>query len=465
MVIARRFLLSLCLAALPVGSHAAGISEAALSPLWAIPFAGMLLSIALVPLMAAHFWHRHFGKVSIAWALAFLIPFAIAFGVDATLAVFVHAMLEEYIPFIVLLTALFVIAGGICLHGDLRGSARLNTGLIALGTVLASVMGTTGAAMLLIRPLLRANEGRRRVAHVVIFFIFLVANLGGSLSPLGDPPLFLGFLNGVGFFWTTVHLFQPMLFVSAILLVAFYLLDRYHFAKEPATCKTARKPLRIDGKINFVLLAAVIGAVLLSGIWKPGVSIEISGTHVALQNMLRDTALVLLTLLSLILTPASARKGNVFEWAPILEVGKLFAAIFVTIVPVIAMLRAGEAGAFGGIVHLVTRASGQPDTIAYFWATGLLSSFLDNAPTYLVFFNLAGGDARTLMTSQASTLAAISAGAVFMGAMTYIGNAPNFMVKTIAEGRGVAMPGFFGYIGWSAVFLLPALVITGWIFF
>lgn len=465
MVIARRFLLAAMFAAWPLASHAATVDGATLSPFWALPFAGMLLSIAIFPLIAAHVWHRHFGKVSVTWALAFLIPFALNFGPQAALATFVHAMLEEYIPFIVLLTALFTIAGGICLHGDLRGSPRLNVGLIALGTALASLMGTTGAAMLLIRPLLRANEQRKRVVHVVIFFVFLVANVGGSLSPLGDPPLFLGFLNGVGFFWTTVHLFQPMLFVSVILLAMFYVLDRYHFAKESVVFKATSRPLSIDGKINFILLAVVIAAVLMSGLWKPDVSIAIYGTQVALQDIVRDGALILMTLLSLLLTPSSARAGNAFEWEPIKEVAKLFAAIFITIAPVISILRAGESGAFGTIVHLVTNVAGQPVDIAYFWATGLLSSFLDNAPTYLVFFNLAGGDAQVLMSTDASTLAAISAGAVFMGAMTYIGNAPNFMVKAIAESRGIAMPGFFGFMGWSAVFLLPVLVLTGWIFF
>lgn len=464
--IARQFLLATVLVAWPLASHAATFDAATLSPLWALPFAGMLLSIAIVPLVAAHFWHAHFGKVAVGWALAFLIPFAFQFGPDTALATFVHAMIEEYIPFIVLLTALFTIAGGICLHGDLRGSPRLNIALIALGTVLASLMGTTGAAMLLIRPLLRANEGRKRVVHVVIFFIFLVANVGGSLSPLGDPPLFLGFLNGVGFFWTTVHLFQPVLLVSGVLLAAFYVLDRYHFAKEArGVLKMGSKPLRIDGKINFILLVAVIVAVLISGLWNPGVSFDVYGTHAALQNIVRDVVLIVMTLISLLLTPTSARAGNAFEWAPIKEVAKLFAAIFITIAPVIGILRVGEAGAFGGIVHLVTNAAGQPIDIAYFWATGLLSSFLDNAPTYLVFFNLAGGDAQVLTTTGASTLAAISAAAVFMGAMTYIGNAPNFMVKSIAESRGIAMPGFFGFIGWSAVILLPLLILTGWIFF
>jgi len=335
----------------------------------------------------------------------------------------------------------------------------------------SSIMGTTGAAMLLIRPLLRANDNRKHVVHVVVFFIFLVANAGGSLSPLGDPPLFLGFLNGVSFFWTTVHLALPMLFICGVLLVLFYALDSYYFrTKDESRSRFLdptpdSPPLGIDGKINFVLLGAVIVLVLMSGIWKPGVEFDVFGTHVALQNAVRDVLLALVTLASLALTPKSARAGNAFNWAPMEEVAKLFAAIFITIVPVITILRAGQAGAFAGVVHLVTDTSGKPVDIAYFWATGLLSSFLDNAPTYLVFFNLAGGDAQALMTTGASTLAAISAGAVFMGANTYIGNAPNFMVKAIAESRGIRMPSFFGYLAWSSVVLLPIFVITGWLFF
>ncbi|KQR86183.1 sodium:proton antiporter [Burkholderia sp. Leaf177] len=451
---------------LPLDASAATLNGGALSPLWALPFAGILLSIAIAPLVAPHAWHSHYGKISAAWALAFLVPFAMGFGAQAAFATFVHAMLEEYIPFIILLAALFTVAGGICLNGDLRGSPRMNTGILALGTVLASIMGTTGAAMLLIRPLLRANEQRRHQVHRVVFFIFLVANAGGSLSPLGDPPLFLGFLNGVSFFWTTVHLAKPTLFICGVLLVLFYAFDRYYFAQEDAPQETAGKtPLSIDGKINFVLLAAIVVLVLMSGLWKPDIEFDVFGTHVALQNLVRDVMLIVVLLLSLALTPKSAREGNAFNWAPIEEVAKLFAAIFITIAPVIMILRAGADGAFAGIVHLVTDSSGKPIDIAYFWATGLLSSFLDNAPTYLVFFNLAGGDAQSLMTTGATTLAAISAGAVFMGANSYIGNAPNFMVKAIAESRGVAMPSFFGYLGWSAVILLPLFLLTGWLFF
>jgi Na+/H+ antiporter NhaD/arsenite permease-like protein len=468
----RRFVVGLLSPLLAMsGASAATLDGASLSAAWGIPFTGILLSIAVFPLVAHRFWHHHFGKIAAAWALLLLVPFAFAFGAGAAFGLLVHAMLEEYAPFIVLLASLYTVAGGICVRGNLHGSARVNTALLALGTALASVMGTTGAAMLLIRPLLRANDNRKHVVHVVVFFIFLVANAGGSLSPLGDPPLFLGFLNGVGFFWTTLHLALPMLFICGILLALFYALDSYYWRKKEETRSGFLDPtpdtrgFSIDGKVNFVLLAAVVALVLMSGVWKPGVEFTVFGAHVALQNIVRDAALAAVLVASLMLTPRSARAGNAFDWAPIQEVAKLFAAIFVTIAPVITILRAGEAGALAGIAHAVSDANGKPIDLAYFWATGLLSSFLDNAPTYLVFFNLAGGDAQTLMTSGATTLAAISAGAVFMGANTYIGNAPNFMVKAIAESRGIRMPGFFGYMGWSCVVLLPLFAVSGWLFF
>lgn len=457
----------------PITAFAAELDGSSLSPLWGVPFIGLLLSIAVGPLLFADFWHAHFGKLALAWVLVLLLPFAAVFGPHAAIAGAVHALLAEYIPFIALLTALFVVAGGICVRGNLHGTPALNTGLLALGTVLASFMGTTGASMLLIRPLIRANDNRRHCVHIVVFFIFLVANAGGALTPLGDPPLFLGFLNGVSFFWTMQNIFWHTAFICVALLVIFYLLDRHYYhnreeqrpPQQDPTLDTALSQLGFDGKFNFVLLLVIIGLVLMSGFWKSGIEFSIMGTPVALQNILRDVALVLVILLSLWRTPDTARRGNDFSWGPIVEVAKLFAGIFITIIPVIAMLRAGEAGAFGGIVRAVSASSGQPINIMYFWITGILSSFLDNAPTYLVFFNTASGDANTLMTILPSTLAAISAGAVFMGANSYIGNAPNMMVKAIAEERGIRMPSFFGYMGWSFLILIPLFVIMSFLFF
>ena len=445
------------------------MNGASLSPLWGVPFAGLLLSIALMPLVVPTFWHHHYGKVAGAWALSFVLPFAVLFGLSATTHELVHVMLGEYVPFIILLTALFVVAGGIFIRGNLHGSPGLNTGLLAIGAVLASLMGTTGASMLLIRPLIRANDNRVHKAHVVVFFIFIVSNVGGSLTPLGDPPLFLGFLKGVEFFWTAKHIFPETLFTVGALLILFWLMDRHYYTKEGVlpVDPTPDSPtgLGFEGAVNFALLAAVIGLVLLSGIWKSPIAFDVYGTRIGLPGLVRDVGLVALVAVSLWITPARVHADNQFGWGPMLEVAKLFAGIFLTIVPVIAMLKAGVDGPFGAIVRAVTRPDGQPDPAMYFWATGALSSFLDNAPTYLVFFNSAGGDAATLMTTHAATLAAISAGAVFMGANTYIGNAPNLMVKAIAEDRNVRMPSFFGYMLWSGAILVPLFIIQTFLFF
>ena len=456
--------------AMAAGDGAPHLDGAELGLLWIVPFCGILLSIALFPLLAPDFWHHHFGKVSAFWAAAFIVPFVAVFGISLTIFEVLHVLLLEYIPFIILLLALFTVAGGIRLKGRLVGSPIVNTGILLLGTVLASWMGTTGAAMLLIRPLLRANEGRRYKVHTVVFFIFLVANIGGSLTPLGDPPLFLGFLKGVSFFWPTTHMIFPMVLVAVILLVGYYLLDTILIKREgPKPGKRANdepeEALAITGGVNFILLAGVVGAVLMSGIWKPHIAFDIYHVHVELQNLARDLLLLAIAYISWKVTDRANREANGFTWFPIIEVGKLFVGIFLTIVPAIAILKAGTNGALGGVVALVTNADGSANDVMYFWMTGILSSFLDNAPTYLVFFNTAGGDAAQLMTEMASTLLAISAGAVFMGANTYIGNAPNFMVRAIAEEQNVAMPSFFGYMVWSFGILVPLFFLVTFVFF
>jgi Na+/H+ antiporter NhaD/arsenite permease-like protein len=452
---------------LPGLANAAGFDGAQLAAWWAIPFAGMLLSIAILPLALPTVWHHHFGKIALAWSLAFVLPFALRFGAGTAGTEVAHTLLAEYLPFIILLTALYTVSGGIYVRGNLHGSPALNTGLMAIGAVLASFMGTTGAAMLMIRPLIRANDGRKHAAHVMVFFIFIVANAAGSLTPLGDPPLFLGFLQGVHFFWTVDHILPETLSLVGALLLLFFLIDGYWYRKEGVsrTDPTPDTPsFGLDGAINFVPLLAVIGLVLMSGTWNSDISVNVFGTELALQEVVRDLGLIGVTLVSLAITPAGVRQANEYSWGPMLEVGKLFVGIFVTMLPVLAMLQAGEAGAFAGVVRAVTGPDGQPMPWAYFWFSGVLSSFLDNAPTYLVFFNLAGGDAQTLMTTLASTLAAISAGSVFMGANSYIGNAPNFMVKAIAESRGIRMPSFFGYMVWSGGILIPlfALITVIW---
>ncbi|MDR3453170.1 MAG: sodium:proton antiporter [Rhodoferax sp.] len=448
--------------------RAAGLDGSQLSAAWGIPFAGILLSIALCPLLAPAFWHHHFGKISAAWSLAFLLPFAALHGAGAAGASLVHALVAEYIPFIVLLTALYTVAGGIFIRGNLHGSPGLNTAILAIGAALASVMGTTGASMLMIRPLIRANDNRARTVHIVVFFIFIVSNAGGALTPLGDPPLFLGFLQGVDFFWTAGHIFAEMFFLVGALLVIFFILDRWHYRREgvlPVDPTPDSRRIGFDGAVNFWLLGVVVALVLMSGLWKPEIVFDVYGTPVQLPGLLRDVGLIVVTLVSLRITPAGVHADNQFSWGPMAEVAKLFAAIFLTIVPVIAMLRAGANGPFGAVISAVTRPDGQPDPAMYFWASGVLSAFLDNAPTYLVFFNTAGGDAQLLMTTLAATLAAISAGSVFMGAVSYIGNAPNMMVKAIAEQRGVRMPSFFGYMAWSVAVLMPLFIVMTLIWF
>ncbi|SDF73542.1 sodium:proton antiporter [Desulfovibrio legallii] len=461
--------LGLPAAALAAQGHPT-VPGAELAVYWAIPFACMLLSIALMPLLAPHFWEHHFGKISLFWGLAFLVPCALVYGFSTALYEFLHIILLDYIPFIILLFTLFTVAGGVRLKGSLTGTPLVNTGLLAVGTVLASWMGTTGAAMLLIRPLLRANAHRRYKAHSVVFFIFLVANIGGSLTPLGDPPLFLGFLKGVSFFWTTTNLFLKTALMSAILICLYLGLDTALYAKEgkPRPAPEDRgngEKLGLDGKINLLFLLGVVLVVLASGLCPLGVLFEVYGVPVEGQNLLRDVLLLCLAGLSLRFTAKECRKLNDFTWAPIEEVAKLFLGIFLSMIPAIAILRAGTNGALAGLIQLVTTADGQPNNAMYFWLTGALSSFLDNAPTYLVFFNTAGGDPVHLMNDIPATLAAISAGAVFMGANTYIGNAPNFMVRSIAENQGVRMPSFFGYMAWSVGILIPSFLLITWLFF
>ncbi len=434
---------------------------ALLNLVWAVPFAGLLLSIALVPLVAQRFWHHHYGKFAAAWSFALLVPLAWTFGVGEAWHQVVHAGLLEYVPFVAILFALYTIAGGICVHGPVAGTPLRNTALLALGTTLASVMGTTGASMLLVRPLLAGNETRTHRVHAVVFFILLVGNVGGALSPLGDPPLFIGYLKGVDFFWTTKALVLPTLVICGALLAVFFLLDLWFARHDPPAISPAiaRGPIWIEGGRNFVLLAGVVGAVLMSGMWKPGVEFDVFGTPLALPALLRDVLLIALALVSLAITPKDVREHNAFHWEPIVEVAKIFAGIFITIIPALAMLAAGRAGAFAAVGAFVA-PGGKLDNTLVFWTTGVLSAFLDNAPTYLVFFNLAGGDSQTLMGPLAPTLMALSMGAVYFGALTYVGNAPNFMIKAIAEDRGVPMPSFFGYFLYAAMLMVPLLALV-----
>lgn len=442
-----------------------------LSPLWSIPFIGIILSIAVLPLFAPKLWDHHYGKIVFGWTLLFFIPLLVTYDMSITANIFTHALVEEYIPFILLLLVLFAASGGIHISGNLVASPKFNVSILAIGTVLASVMGTTGAAMLLIRPILSANRNRKHRMHIPIFFIFLVANIGGGLTPLGDPPLFLGFLNGVDFFWTLQHMFFPVLIFSLILLGLFYLIDRYYFKKEKIAPSDEKTTVVIVGKQNFLIILGVLVGIIISGIWIPGISWEIFGVEVHLENVLRDLFFIFLTIVSLKITSDKVRKDNNFNWHPIIEVAKIFAGIFLTIVPVITILEAGKNGAFGSVVDITHTSDGEPINVIYFWVTTVLSAFLDNAPTYLVFFKMAGAQAPEgvaaadfLMNGIPATLLAISMGTVFTGPLTYIGNAPNFMVKSMAEQEGIKMPSFFGYFFIAIIVLVPIYILLNFIF-
>jgi Na+/H+ antiporter NhaD/arsenite permease-like protein len=396
----------------------------------------MLLAIAVCPLWIPHWWETNRNKLVVACALG--LPVAALYAARHP-----HALLDtagEYVSFMLLLTALYVIAGGIRLTGDLRATPLVNAGFLATGSVLASFLGTTGAAMLLIRPVLETNRQRTRVTHTVVFFIFLVANIGGLLTPLGDPPLFLGYLQGVPFTWT-FRLLPHWAFTVSILLLVYFVWDSIEYGREPARALArdiaARAPLRMAGTPNFVWLAGVLLAVAsLRAPWREALILAAAG-------------------LSWWLTPRAIHRANALTAGPMIEVGVLFLGIFVTMIPALELLRTrgGELG---------VRAPWQ-----FFWATGVLSSFLDNAPTYLTFLALGQGLGlpAEVVGVPHTVLAAISAGAVFMGANTYIGNAPNFMVKTIVEATGIRMPSFFAYMRYSGGILLPVFAALTWVFF
>ena len=444
------------------------------SLLYCIPFAGILLCIALFPLVMPTWWEDHQAPVVLAWSLAFIVPFVMGFGAHHTAEVVLECIINDYLTFIVLLFGLFCVAGNITLEGDLAGSPRINVGLLLFGTLLSSWVGTTGASMLMVRPIIKMNSWRKRKRHIMIFFIFLISNIGGCLTPIGDPPLLMGFMRGVPFFWSLRRL--PILaFNAAVLLFVFYHLDMRAYRKDIAD---GRKPdiskpgteIRIAGLHNLIFLAAIVVAVLLSGTL-PSLplfrnadgtvrGIPILGEVTLTWPAVIEIAIILASAwLSFRTTSAKVRTENHFTWGAIKEVAILFIGIFITMQPALMILKANGA------------SLGLDSPYQMFWATGALSSFLDNTPTYLVFLTTAGslgfteGIATALGTVPAKMLVAISCGAVFMGANTYIGNAPNFMVKSISDENGVRMPSFFGYILWSLGFLIPVFILDTLIFF
>ena len=455
-----------------------GLSDTALGntlPIWScIPFAGMLLSIAIFPLIKEEWWEKHKPWVVAFWSLLFLIPFAIAFGEHVALEHLIEVTLGDYLTFIVLLFGLFCVAGNISLQGDLAGNPKVNVVLLLIGTLLSSWIGTTGASMLMIRPIIRANKWRQRKVQIMVFFIFLISNIGGCLTPVGDPPLLMGFMRGVPFFWS-MKLFHILVFNMVILLVIFYFLDRRAYRKDIAE---GRKPdirepgthFKIVGLHNLIYVAMIVGAVILSGTL-PGMSAfqNADGSVISIP-IFRSVRLAVPTLIEIIIilvaaflsfktTKSDVRTKNHFTWGAIEEVAVLFIGIFITMQPALMILK--SKGAELGLTK----------PLEMFWATGALSSFLDNTPTYLVFLTTAGtlgatsGIATTVGTVAVKMLMAISCGAVFMGANTYIGNAPNFMVKSISDENGIKMPSFFGYMLCSLKFLIPVFIIDTLVFF
>ena len=426
--------------------------------LWGVPFAGTLLSIALFPAVAPRFWHRRMGAVALGWVLVLLVQEAVVIGPRVAATAAWLAVLDEYLPFVTLLLGLYTAGGGILIRGGLRGTPAGNTAMLGLATLLGGVMGTVGASMVLIHPLLRANAHRRHKVHLVVFFIVLAGNAGGALSPLG-PPLYIGLLEQVPFFWPLLHLGLPCLVLAALELGGFFLLDWWLARTEPQPADAGR--LRLRGWANAAMVAVVAASVVGQGLLDVG-RVTLLGQEVALTRLAGIVLCLAVTGLSLATTPLAVRQANDFSWQPMREVAVLFAAIFITIQPVMGMLHAGLDGPLAPLLRLATDAAGEPIPVGFFWLSGILSAFLDNAPTYLVFFELAGDDP---VARHGVVLQALSAGAVFFGGLTYIGNGPNLMLRTIAAHRGVHMPGFFTFAGYAALVSLPVFALLTLLFF
>lgn len=467
--------LLLCNPIMAFAAETTAAGETGSVPLWlCIPFAGLLLCIAILPLVKAEWWEAHQPHAVVFWSLLFIIPFAALYGAGDAMETVLECIVNDYLTFIILLFGLFCVSGNITMSGDLAGSPRINVGLLALGTLLSSWIGTTGASMLMIRPIIKMNAWRRKRRHIVIFFIFMVSNMGGCLTPIGDPPLLMGFMRGVPFFWS-LHLLPLLLFNMVVLLFLFYWIDmrayRIDIARglKPDISKPGTE-VKIRGAHNLIFIVMIVAAVILSGTL-PGMPVfqdaegSVRGIRIFGEVVLTFPAIIeivvilLAAFLSFKTTDVSVRRENHFTWGAIQEVAILFVGIFITMQPALMILKAN--GAKLGIT----------EPFQMFWTTGMLSSFLDNTPTYLVFLTTAGalglgeGMATSLGVVPIKMLTAISAGAVFMGANTYIGNAPNFMVKSIADENGIRMPSFFGYLLWSFGILVPVFLLDTLVFF
>jgi len=433
-----------------------------LNLLWGAPFLGVLLSVALGPSLAPRAWHRRLGIVALFWSAALLLPWAWAHGPAAAVRLGLDALLLSYLPFVTVLLALYAAGGGVLVRGGPGGTPAGNTALLAAGMAMGVVMGQAGAAMVVINPLLHANAHRRRKVHLVLFLVVLVANASGALVPLGNPPLYIGFLQGVPFAWPAQHLIAPLAVLTALTLGAFYVTDRALARAEPPAPAARRLHVRGWRNVGLILLTAAI--VVMQNVVRLG-TLEVFGVAVPAMRLVAVAGFLLVTAASVVLTPNAVRQQNDFSWAPMSEVALLFVAIFITIEPVLAMLAEGLSGPLAPVLRLTLGPGGAARPVAFFWLAGILSAFLDNAPTYLVFFKIAQPDPAALTGVGARTLAALSAGAVFFGALTYIGNAPNMMVRGIAAHRGVRMPGFFAFTALASAVLLPVFVLLTLVFF
>lgn len=421
---------------------------------WAVPFFATLLIIALFPILCHKVWDKHSFKILLVFPIILSVVIYSKYGESVLAHEIAHALLVHYIPLMALLFSLFTVTGGINIKINLQPTTLNNSLVLLTGSMLAGWIGTTGASMLLIRPLLSMNASRKHLSHIVIFFIFTVSNIGGVLTPLGDPPLFMGFISGVDFFWTVKNLWLIMILTLAFLISIFVVIDTFMLKKEnflPSTNLYDNK-ISINGFFNIFLLVGIVSLIILSANIDLG-ELNILGVDLKITNLVKDVLLFFIALISLYFTSDEIKKSNHFTFDSFKEVVEIFLAIFITLIPIIKMLHMGINGPFSSIFKW-TINDGALDPFRIFWACGLLSSFLDNAPTYLLFFHLSGGDAISLMESKI-ILTSISVSAVFMGAVTYIGNAPNIMIKSIAVENKINMPNFFGYIVWSCLILLP----------
>jgi Na+/H+ antiporter NhaD/arsenite permease-like protein len=429
--------------------------------LWLCPFLGIILSMSFLPLLWPKFWHRYASYVPLFWSLVYLFFVWQSFGVGEVVLAIFEPIITDYLPFVILIATLYITSSGIFVDFPRWRGPLFNTLFLFFSSLVAGWIGTTGASALLIRPFLRANVYRKRRVHLMVFFIFLVANIGGGASPIGDPPLFIGFLKGIDFFWFIRHLYLVIFGTVGALCALFFLVDSLLFKMESSenisekSTDHRKLPFIFGGGKNVFLMMAVLSVVIFCNFKG---EFLLYGHSFSYSSLLRNCLLVTIALISLKITPGKIHRRNGFSLVPLKEVAELFAGIFITVTPIIHMLRQGSGGIFRSVFEWIA-PGGEFLADRCFWASGLLSSILDNAPTFLIFFHLASGDPQLLMTTNSNILAAFSISTVFMGAITYIGNAPNMMIRSISSHYGVRTPSFLGYLLWSVTILGPVFFV------